>query len=176
MRALTKKDFDFLSYIRNVYKNLLWHAQQVGHDRCWLDDELVCEESLPHRAPRTTLPCKKEFMQKCAIYKIAAHSDQLILLGDLLHKDSFDYEALLSGMSPLELMNEAWLYAAAVARFERVIVPTRDDYVHLYSVLPEARFGFIQIDVRLPDDLLEGCERFYDTRPIPITRQKLHEW
>lgn len=51
-----------LQEIRDVVR---WWAEQVGDDRCWLDDVKVMQAVLPHGSVNFKLPPCQEFLGNC---------------------------------------------------------------------------------------------------------------
>lgn len=168
------------------------HFAAEGHDRCWLDDELLFEQVLG-LPPLAALYPREEFMQRCRLYQTLAHDDIVPPEHQLARENP---DADLDAMGFIELRREfAKIVRAVRVLYEKSEEERRaEDYRAMYAASlpecnPDLEHPFVA-DLRLPENLLEGCEAFYDDclafipeddlrkspPPWPIAPEKLHRW
>ena len=146
-----------------------WHRDQVGDDRCWLDDWRVYEVVLEEIKPQWP------GVENCLILCHQYHTDRSSPLPPRCRRGEVKKE-LDEDLRPLNHMEllvvMAHLYAVVNIHYkigdgQR----TKEDDLRLYAVLPDG----ILPDQRLPvwEVFQLGCEEFIST---PDREQRLHEW
>ena len=159
------------------------HRDQIGDNRCWLDDYLLWKTLADSPAEPLALPSKAEMMKLCRDYYELRRADSLdeVPANAILDKSFWDTD--LSGMVESDL-------AAQVNKLESAIRTHRDlgnrrrtiaDDRALYAVLPEK----LSADFRLPpeDHFLvsqtpnSGCPNFWNSHQSCACKQHdLHKW
>ncbi len=158
-----------------------YHRNQVGDDRCWVDDYLVWN-SLPETKQVVRLPTYDEGMRKCRLF----YQNRNAVSADPMPADAILYPVKwdddLKEMSAEDLRNEHTKLETAILKhyhipYERkTIIDDRE----LYGVLPEK----IPADFRLPseEDFLgtartdAGCPQFWKSHQNCLGEHNLHQW
>lgn len=159
------------------------HRNPKGHDRCWLDDDILYQRTIEGYMPIGVLCSREDFMRLCHLFK-ANRRDDIVPSSCQEHDRNWDED--LEYVSVKELICAIdRTRTAIVAHYEKGEAKTAADDRALYAVLPDE----IVADLRLPEDFPVGCESFYEDclacippekllglPPWPINPQKLHEW
>lgn len=151
------------------------HRDEKGDDRCWLDDDLVYQ-CVPGYKPVTMLYPKEDFLKQCRVFKerrsgLSSYPSGLLAV-PLRENGMSDTD--IDKWTDEQLKSHVfWLWLCILNHHNCGEDKTSFDDVLLYMVLPDGT----EPDLSLPPELLANCERFYDTRPCPLTNpHKLHEW
>ena len=138
--------------IVKIRSAIRWHRDQVGHERCWVDDDQTYR-LLPRRAP-FNLPLRADFAARCREYRNNRCNNEAPEIGAA--NDDSD----LRQLTRAELEAEKTRLLEGVARHARILRSQRS-WTHdkeLYLLLPEKKLA----DWRLPDrsEFLENCDRY----------------
>ena len=169
------------SQILELRKVIRYHRDQIGDDRCWVDDYLVWN-SLPETKQVVRLPTYDEGMSKCRAFFKYRNADSLdnILTDAILDKTKWDDD--LTRMSSEELPGELGKLENAIDKHCNIVYRERtlEDDKELYSILPEK----IPADFRLPceEDFLgtirtdAGCPQFWKSHENCPGEHNVHQW
>ena len=142
---------------------IVWHASQVGHDRCWLDDYHVYEVVLGIPLP-LSLPKRETCLILCKQYYDARFDPRQTSPPALFVLDN----AYLDLMSEVDLEIE-WQKIVAVTLVHYKVgdgLRSRDDDLRLYKVVS---FDLAPNLIAPPKDEFEReCEKFIDSRDVPL--------
>ena len=167
--------------IEELRKVIRYHRDQIGDDRCWVDDYKVWN-TLPETKQVVHLPTYDEGMRKCRVfhkYRNAAVADP-VPEDAILNPTKWDED--LTEMNPGQLHGEFSKLENAIKKHHNIVyrVRTADDDRELYSVLPEK----LPADFRLPgeEDFLgtkrsdAGCPQFWNSHNNRPGEHNLHQW
>jgi len=169
------------SQIKELRKAIRNHRDQIGDDRCWLDDYLVWN-CIPEIKQVVKLPTYEEGMKRCrAFFKYRnANSFDGVPADAVLDQTKWDGD--LVGMSSKGLTRELYKLENAIRKHYNITnrERTKKDDEELYSVLPEK----IPADFRLPceEDFLgtartdAGCPQFWNSHKNCPGEHNLHQW
>ena len=169
------------SQIIELRKVIRYHRDQIGDDRCWVDDHLVWN-ALPETKQVLHLPTYDEGMRQCRAffnYRNSTTKEETPADAILEHAKwdddlvKMNAEGLSSELSKLE--NAIRKHSYIVYR-----VRTVEDDKELYAVLPEK----IPADFRLPseEDFLgttrtdAGCPQFWKSHEHCQGEHNIHQW
>ena len=156
------------AHIVAARNTIRWHRDQLGDDRCWVDDCLLYHRVLGHSDITQLLP-KPEFIGKCRIFheRRRMQSPPGPMPSTPPHPDS-DLRGVTDEVLSAKLQR---LKDAVKRHYEPGDAKTASDDQDLYLTLPEKFHG----DLRHPEQLLENCERFYEVKrkDNPL---RIHEW
>ena len=175
---------ELLEAILERRKVIREHRDQVGDDRCWLDDYLVWDMLDDSMSRPLALPTFTDGMNKCEIFYIFRRAENkdptpksAILNPTLWDKD-------LDHLTPSQLWYELSRLQNAISKHRDIFDRNRsiDDDRELYNVLPEK----IPADFRLPpkEEFLgeakaptAGCPSFWRSHGQCTTRDhNFHCW
>lgn len=170
-----------ISQILELRQAIRYHRDQIGDDRCWLDDYLVWN-ALPETKQVVRLPTYEEGMKKCrAFYENRNEGYREEIPSDaILDANRWDNDLVKNShedlTAKLVLLERAIRKHYDIHNRERTI----EDDKELYSVLPEK----IPADFRLPceKDFLgttkkdTGCPQFWKSHQHCPGEHNLHQW
>ena len=172
---------NLLSQILELRKVIRCHRDQIGDDRCWVDDYLVWN-SLPETKQVVRLPTYDEGMKRCRTffkYRNVSSLDE-IPADAILDKKKWDDD--LTKMDAEGLRSELGKLENAIYKHGNIVYRERtlEDDKELYNVLPEK----IPADFRLPceEDFLgttrtdAGCPQFWKSHANCSGEHNLHQW
>ncbi len=157
------------------------HRDQIGDDRCWVDDGLVWS-ALPDSPPEmTTIP--SDAMERCEAFFRLRRADEADVVPYRAMRDPERWDEDVNELDGELLREEVSRIESAIRAHRDVGRPlTVDDDRALYAVLPER----IPADFRLPpkDAFLgearaprAGCPSFWRSHAnCPTTCHHLHAW
>ena len=162
-------------------KEIRYHRDQKGDDRCWVDDYKV-HDLVSETKQILKLPTYDEGMRKCRTffkYRNATAADTIPADAIL---DLAKWDDDLKAMDHNGLTNELSKLENAIKKHGNIVyrVRTADDDRELYNVLPEK----IPADFRLPceEDFLgttktdAGCPQFWKSHEHCSGEHNLHQW
>lgn len=170
-KLLLLNDRELREAILERRKVIRWHRDQVGDDRCWLDDFLVWAMVEGSAQTPSSIPFN-EGMGRCRGFYHCRRSDTKDPVpGDAI-LDPALWDTDLTDMDTRQLLRALARTQDSICRHRDVEktkkrLRTIDDDRELYSALPEK----IPADFRLPpeEEFLErakagaGCPRFWDS-------------
>jgi len=169
------------SHIRELRKVIRYHRDQIGDDRCWVDDHLVWN-ALPETKQVLRLPTYDEGMRQCRAffnYRNSAAKEETPA-GAILDSDKWDDDLLTMSSEGLNL--EFNKLESAIKRHYHITDRERtlEDDKELYSALPEN----IPAYFRLPseEDFLgttrtdAGCPQFWRSHENCPGEHNMHQW
>ncbi len=169
---------DKIKELRNAIR---YHRDQVGDDRCWIDDYKVWN-ALPEIKQRLHLPTYDEGMRRCRNFFKHRNADSADKVPADAILDPTKWDEDLAGMSTQNLSDELNKLENAIKEHAYIAYRERtfeDDQI-LYSVLPEK----IPADFRLPseEDFLgvreanAGCPQFWNSHKDCPGEHNIHQW
>jgi hypothetical protein len=157
--------------ILDFRKDLRYHRDQLGDDRCWVDDSLLYEHLPEKKGIITRLPKWDKMAVECSRFQRMRGSGKHTGIGfKEVNYNLFDSD--LDKMDSTAMIRELMVLRVAV-RKHRDLGPkkTLEDDAELYALLPEK----IPADFWLPPELLINCHRFWDIKQTH-NPEKIHEW
>ena len=170
-----------IDQIKELRKVIRYHRDQIGDDRCWVDDYKVWN-TLPDTKQVLRLPTYDEGMRQCRTFfnyrnsavKEEASADAVL--------DPARWDDDLSKMNAEGLRSELGKLESAIRKHSYIVYRERtlEDDKELYSVLPEK----IPADFRLPreEEFLgtvrtdAGCPQFWKSHQQCQGEHNLHQW
>ena len=170
-----------IDQIKELRKVIRYHRDQIGDDRCWVDDILVWN-TLPETKQVVHLPTYDEGMRRCrAFFKYRNSAAKEEAPADAI-LDSAKWDDDLAKMNPEGLRSELSKLESAIRKHSYIVYRERtlEDDKELYSVLPEK----IPADFRLPreEEFLgtvrtdAGCPQFWNSHQNCSGEHDLHQW
>lgn len=150
------------------------HRDQIGDDRCWLDDHLLYWQVLG-LPDLVKLPAKPEFMRLCNQF----HCKRRFSSG--IDPAKADAPPLTKPVKDLAVMTVDALWVEYDQLLKGVAMhyalgerKTEADDQAMYALLPEQ----LKADTRHPDTLVENCDRFYEVKAEQAARgyTNFHIW
>ncbi len=167
-----------LARILQLRNSIRYHRDQVGDDRCWLDDYLM------YRLLSDTYPeprySRKEGMDRCReFYKLRNASRQDPTPREAI-RDRKHWDDDLVSMSQEKLIRERWRIEQAIRVHRSVFQKTKKSDRALYAMLPEK----LPADFSLPpeNEFLgrakpgAGCPNFWRSHAGCIKPCNMHQW
>ncbi len=156
--------------LRNAIRE---HRDQVGDDRCWLDDVLLHGFLPDTPLPDNKLPSWEEMECKCRRFFEDRQCPSCPHQALTSRKTAEECDRDLAEMNDDALRQEGLRLRQGIhAHRDRTEKRTYADDEQLYALLPDGVLG----DTRLTGDaFLPNCRRFWETRQNQ-NPQKLHEW
>ena len=170
-----------INRIKELRKAMRYHRNQIGDDRCWVDDYKVWN-TLPETKQVLRLPTYDEGMRQCrAFHKYRNSASMEETPADAI-LDPANWDDDLAKMNAEDLRSELSKLENAIYQHCNIFykVRTLEDDKELYAVLPEK----IPADFRLPceEDFLgtkrtdAGCPQFWKSHQNCPGEHDLHQW
>lgn len=148
---------------------LRWHRDQIGDDRCWLNDLKLYEVARVRHAFLNADPLIpfRNFIRFCEDFHDFCNSEQPLVIPNDAVLDPQHWDDDLEGKSNLELYDELEKLRSGILEYAQITnrPKTVADNQKLYNLLPEK----LPADFRLPpkskfldnDDPRKGCTNFW---------------
>ncbi|HLD80360.1 MAG TPA: hypothetical protein VJA18_07430 [Candidatus Nanoarchaeia archaeon] len=170
-----------INKVKELRSVIRYHRDQIGDDRCWIDDFMVWNV-LPETKQPPRLPKYEEGMKQCRLFFKHRNADQIDKIPKEAILDKTKWDQDLNGMSQEQLRSELTKIKNAIIRHKGIInrERTKKDDEELYSILPEK----IPADFRLPceEDFLgtkrtnAGCPQFWKSHEHCQGEHNIHQW
>lgn len=168
--------------IKDRRKAIRYHRDQIGDDRCWLDDGLVWAALNTTPAEPKVLPDYEKMMEHCSAFFYKRQEKEFDQIKDQMDETKWDED--LHRLDETGLLNELLkLQTTILEHRERgQLNLTVADDKKLYEILPEG----LKADFRLPSeaaflggtvDPCAGCPNFWKSHQSCGTKQhNLRKW